>query len=49
MLQTMGGNPKDFNRLDLKRLPSPCFVIDKIALQSNLEILYELKLSLIHI
>ena len=43
MLQTMGGNPKDFNRLDLKRLPSPCFVIDKIAIQSNLEILYELK------
>ena len=43
MLQTMGGNPKDFNRLDLKRLPSPCFVIDKIALQSNLEILYKLK------
>ena len=43
MLQTMGGNPKDFNRLDLKRLPSPCFVIDKIALQSNLEILYKVK------
>jgi len=21
MLQTMGGNPKDFNKLDLKRLP----------------------------
>ena len=43
MLQTMGGNPKNFNKLDLKRLPSPCFVIDRIALQSNLEILYELK------
>ena len=43
MLQTVGGNPKYFNKLDLKRLPSPCFVIDKIALQSNLEILYELK------
>ena len=43
MLQTVGGNPKDFNKLDLKRLPSPCFVIDKIALQNNLEILFELK------
>ena len=43
MLQTMGGNPKNFNKLDLKRLPSPCFVIDKIALQNNLEILFELK------
>ena len=43
MLQTMGGNPKDFNKLDLKRLPSPCFVIDKIALQNNLEILFELR------
>ncbi len=43
MLQTMGGNPKNFNNLDLKRLPSPCFVIDKVALQNNLEILFELK------
>ena len=43
MLQTMGGNPKNFNKLDLKKLPSPCFVIDKIALQNNLEILFELK------
>ena len=43
MLKTMGGNPRDFNKLDLNRLPSPCFVIDKKALQTNLEILYELK------
>ena len=43
MLKTMGGNPRDFNKLDLNRLPSPCFVIDKKALQTNLEILYKLK------
>ena len=43
MLKTMGGNPRDFNKLDLNRLPSPCFVIDKKALQTNLKILYELK------
>ena len=39
----MGGNPRNFNKLDLYSLPSPCFVIDKKALQDNLEILYELK------
>ena len=43
MLKTMGGDPRDFNKLDLYRLPSPCFVIDKKALQTNLEILYEIK------
>ena len=43
MLQTMGGNPKNFSQLDLYSLPSPCFVIDKKALQDNLEILYGLK------
>ena len=43
MFQTMGGNPRNFNKLDLYSLPSPCFVIDKKALQDNLEILYELK------
>ncbi|MDB2683976.1 carboxynorspermidine decarboxylase [Alphaproteobacteria bacterium] len=43
MFQTMGGNPRNFNKLDLDSLPSPCFVIDKKALQDNLEILYELK------
>ena len=43
MLQTMGGNPRNFNELDLYSLPSPCFVIDKKALRSNLEILQKLK------
>jgi len=27
MFQTMGGNPRNFNKLDLYSLPSPCFVI----------------------
>ena len=43
MLQTMGGNPRNFNELDLYSLPSPCFVIDKKALKSNLEVLKKLK------
>lgn len=43
MLQTMGGNPRNFNELDLYSLPSPCFVIDKKALRSNLEVLQKLK------
>ena len=29
----------DFGKLDLDRLPSPCFVVDEIAVQRNLEIL----------
>ena len=43
MLQTMGGNPRNFNKLDLYSLPSPCFVIDKKALEFNLKILQNLK------
>ena len=43
MLQTIGGNPRNFNELDLYSLPSPCFVIDKKALRSNLEVLKKLK------
>ena len=43
MLQTMGGNPRNFHELNLYSLPSPCFVIDKKALRSNLEVLQKLK------
>ena len=43
MLQTVGGNPRNFHELDLYSLPSPCFVIDKKALRSNLEVLQKLK------
>ena len=45
MLQTMGGNPRNFQKLNLYSLPSPCFVIDKKALRSNLEILQKLKVE----
>ena len=45
MLQTMGGNPRNFQELNLYSLPSPCFVIDKKALRSNLEILQKLKIE----
>ena len=29
----------DFRKLDLGRLPSPCFVVDQVAIERNLEIL----------
>jgi carboxynorspermidine decarboxylase len=29
----------DFSKLDLQRLPSPCFVVDQIAIERNLKIL----------
>ena len=45
MLQTMGGTPQNFQELNLYSLPSPCFVIDKKALRSNLEILQKLKIE----
>ncbi|MDC0456332.1 carboxynorspermidine decarboxylase [Alphaproteobacteria bacterium] len=45
MLQTMGGNPRSFQKLNLYSLPSPCFVIDKKALRSNLEVLQRLKVE----
>ena len=31
----------DFTQLDLRRLPSPCFVIDEVAVERNLKILHE--------
>ena len=39
----MGGDPRNFNKLDLYKVPSPCFVIDKRALIKNLLILNHLK------
>ncbi|MDC0093469.1 carboxynorspermidine decarboxylase [Alphaproteobacteria bacterium] len=45
MLQTMGGNPRNFQELNLYSLPSPCFVIDKKALRTNLKVLQRLKLE----
>ena len=43
IFQTMGGDPRNFNKLDLYKLPSPCFVIDKRALIDNLLTLNHLK------
>ena len=31
----------DFTKLDLSRLPSPCFVVDEVAIERNLRILHE--------
>ena len=31
----------DFNKLDLTRLPSPCYVIDEVAIERNLKILQQ--------
>jgi carboxynorspermidine decarboxylase len=32
----------DFHKLDLARLPTPCFVIDEVAIERNLKILRQL-------
>lgn len=32
----------DFSKLDLQRLPSPCFVVDEVAVERNLSILKQL-------
>ena len=33
----------DFTKLDLARLPSPCFVVDEVALERNLQILHDIE------
>lgn len=33
----------DFTQLDLSRLPSPCFVVDEVAIEQNLKILHEVE------
>lgn len=33
----------DFKKLDLARLPSPCFVVDEVAVECNMKILHELQ------
>lgn len=33
----------NFNRLDLHRLPSPCFVVDEVAVERNLKILSQVE------
>ena len=38
-METHAGDPRAFDRLDLDRLPSPCFVVDEVALETNLRTL----------
>lgn len=33
----------DFTKLDLNRLPSPCFVVDEVAVERNLQILHDVQ------
>lgn len=33
----------DFSRLDVSRLPSPCFVVDELAIERNLTVLHEIQ------
>ncbi len=35
-------NSRTFDKLDLARLPTPCFVVDEVAIERNLKILSEL-------
>jgi carboxynorspermidine decarboxylase len=38
-MQTQAGDAGAFERFDLSRVPSPCFVVDEIAIERNLAIL----------
>lgn len=39
MMQTQAGDPGAFRRFDLARVPTPCFVIDEVAVERNLKVL----------
>lgn len=39
LMTTQAGDPGAFARLDLSRVPSPCFVVDEVAVTRNLAIL----------
>ena len=39
MMQTQAGGPGAFARFDLTRVPSPCFVVDEVAVERNLAVL----------
>ena len=43
MLQTVKVNKKYFTKLDLSKVPSPCYVIDTNVLEDNLKIFNKLK------
>ena len=35
-MQTQAGDPGAFAHFDLNRVPSPCFVVDEVAVRRNL-------------
>lgn len=39
MMETKSGGAGDFTRFDLTRVPSPCFVVDEVAVERNLAVL----------
>lgn len=39
IMQTQAGDPGKFAQFDLSRVPSPCFVVDEVAIERNLAIL----------
>lgn len=39
LMQTQAGDPGAFRRFDLNRVPSPCFVVDEVAIERNLSVL----------
>ncbi|MBD3678042.1 MAG: carboxynorspermidine decarboxylase [Rhodobacteraceae bacterium] len=39
MMQTQAGDPGAFRNFDLSRVPSPCFVVDEVAIENNLSVL----------
>ena len=39
LMQTQAGDPGAFRRFDLNRVPSPCFVVDEVAIERNLAVL----------
>lgn len=43
VMTTQAGDAGAFVNFDLSRVPSPCFVVDEVAIERNLQILHEIK------
>ena len=43
MMQTQAGDAGAFRDFDLGRVPSPCFVVDEVAVERNLKVLADVK------
>ena len=41
IMQTQAGDAGAFKEFDLSRVPSPCFVVDEVAMRRNLSVLKE--------